>query len=175
MNISSEEYYFDIGANLTHSAFKSVLDEVIEVSQKNGVQLLSVTGSDLLESQQALAIAKKYPESIISTAGIHPHQAKNYTKSYFSEIIDLLKEDQVRSIGETGLDFYRDYSTPSEQEKSFEAHLEIAIDMQMPLFLHEREAHKRFLEILKPLSGNLPKTVVHCFTGTKEQLIEKIE
>ena len=119
MNISSEEYYFDIGANLTHSAFKSVLDEVIEVSQKNGVQLLSVTGSDLLESQRALAIAKKYPESIISTAGIHPHQAKNYTKSYFSEIIDLLKEDLVRSIGETGLDFYRDYSTPSEKEKSF--------------------------------------------------------
>ena len=175
MNISSQEYYFDIGANLTHSAFKADLSEVIEASQKNGVKLLSVTGSDLLESQQALAIAKKYPEFIISTAGIHPHQAKNYTKSYFSEIIDLLKEDEVRSIGETGLDFYRDYSTPSEQEKSFEAHLEIAIDVQMPLFLHEREAHKRFLEILKPLSGNLPKTVVHCFTGTKEELLEYIE
>ena len=120
---------------------------MIEASQKNGVKLLSVTGSDLLESQQALAIAKKYSESIISTAGIHHNQAKNYTKSYFSEIIDLLKEEEVRSIGETGLDFYRNYSTPSEQEKSFEAHLEIAIDMQMPLFLHEREAHKRFLEI----------------------------
>ena len=175
MNISSQEYYFDIGANLTHSAFKADLSEVIEASQKNGVKLLSVTGSDLLESEQALAIAKKYPESIISTAGIHPHQAKNYTKSYFSEIIDLLKEDEVRSIGETGLDFYRDYSTPSEQQKSFEAHLEIAINMQMPLFLHERGAHKRFLEILKPLSGNLPKTVVHCFTGTKEELLEYIE
>jgi len=175
MNISSQENYFDIGANLTHSAFNADLNEVIEASQKNGVKLLSVTGSDLLESQQALAIAKKYSESIISTAGIHPHQAKNYTKSYFSEIIDLLKEEEVRSIGETGLDFYRNYSTPSEQEKSFEAHLEIAIDMQMPLFLHEREAHKRFLEILKPLSRDLPKTVVHCFTGTKEELLEYIE
>ena len=66
MNINSEEYYFDIGANLTHSAFESVLDEVIEASRKNGVKLLSVTGSDLLESQQALAVAKKYPKSIIS-------------------------------------------------------------------------------------------------------------
>ena len=80
MNISSEEYYFDIGANLTHSAFKSVLDEVIEVSQKNGVQLLSVTGSDLLESQQALAIAKKYPESIMDIDKYWPLPTLSFCK-----------------------------------------------------------------------------------------------
>lgn len=175
MNINLQQKYFDIGANLTHSSFKSDLAEVIEESKKFGVERLSITGSDLLESQAALNIAKQYPESIISTAGIHPHQAKNYTASYFSEVKDLVKEEQVRSIGETGLDFYRDYSSPSQQEKSFEAHLELAIDTQVPMFLHEREAHKRFLEILKPISRSLPRTVVHCFTGTKEELLEYIE
>lgn len=175
MNNYLQEKYFDIGANLTHPSFTTDLDNIIDTAKKNGVKRISITGSDLLESEKALVIANQYSDSIISTAGIHPHQAKNYTSSYFSEIKELLAQEQVRSIGETGLDFYRNFSTPLEQEKSFEAHLEIAIDIQMPLFLHEREAHKRFLEILKPLSKKLPKTIVHCFTGSKEELLEYID
>ena len=128
------------------------IDDVISKAQESGVNRFSITGSSLNESISAIEIAKKFPNSCISTAGIHPHNAKEYSPSSFSEIRDLLEEDVVKSIGETGLDFYRNFSAAKQQELSFEAHLELAIETRYPLFLHERDAHKRFIEIISPLS-----------------------
>tara|TARA_Y100000590_G_scaffold454074_2_gene600247 strand:- start:351 stop:1037 length:687 start_codon:yes stop_codon:yes gene_type:complete len=131
---------------------------------------MSVTGTDLEESISAYQLAFSLSDVLTSTAGVHPHQAKEFSSNYFSEIKDLLTRDNVKAIGETGLDFYRNFSTPDQQKKSFEAHIEAAIELQKPLFLHVREAHKTFIEMLKPVHNELPKTVVHCFTGTKEEL-----
>ena len=170
-----KELFFDIGANLTHPSFKKDMDEVIQNALKVGVVKMCITGTDLDDSISASQVALSLPETLISTAGIHPHQAKLYSSENFSEIKDLLKLDQVKAIGETGLDFYRNFSPEKKQKKSFEAHIETAIDLQIPLFLHVREAHKTFMEILKPLRDDLPKVVVHCFTGTKEELAEYIE
>ena len=85
---------------------------------------MSITGSDLQESIKAVELAKHNPNFMISTAGIHPHNAKEYSSSSFTEIIDLLKFDEVKCLGETGLDFYRNFSTPEQQQVSFEAHIE---------------------------------------------------
>ena len=171
----SKEQFFDIGVNLTHPSFVKDLDTVIDEAVNVGVTRMCVTGSDLEESISAYQLAFSLSHILISTAGIHPHQAKEFSHSYFSEIKDLLKKDNVKAIGETGLDFNRNFSTEQQQKKSFEVHIETSIELQKPLFLHVREAHKTFTEMLKPVKGELPATVVHCFTGTKEELIEYIE
>ena len=171
----SKEQFFDIGVNLTHPSFVKDLDNVIEEAGNVGVTRMCVTGSDLEESISAYRLAISFSDILISTAGIHPHQAKQFSPNYFSEIKDLLKKDNVKAIGETGLDFYRNFSTEEQQKKSFEMHIETSIEIQKPLFLHVRDAHKTFMEMLKPVKENLPATVVHCFTGNKEELIEYIE
>tara|TARA_B100000029_G_scaffold377050_1_gene371686 strand:+ start:134 stop:934 length:801 start_codon:yes stop_codon:yes gene_type:complete len=170
-----KEQFFDIGVNLTHPSFVKDLDKVIEEAVEVGVNRMCVTGSDLEESISAYQLAFTLSDILISTAGIHPHQAKEYSQNYFSEIKDLLMKDNVKAIGETGLDFYRNFSTVEQQMKSFEAHIETSIELQKPLFLHVRNAHETFIEMLRPLKEKLPKTVIHCFTGTKEELMEYIE
>ena len=165
-----QEQFFDIGANLTHQSFTEDLDSVITEASKLGVKRLSVTGSSVKDSLEAFEITQRYPKTCISTAGIHPHNAKEYSTAAFSEIKDLLKNDLVKSIGETGLDFNRNFSSPEDQQKSFEAHLELSIELNKPLFLHERDAHEKFVEITSLYLRDLPKSVVHCFTGTEEAL-----
>ena len=100
---------------------------------------------------------------------------KLYSSSSFSEITDLLDLEEVKCLGETGLDFYRDYSTPEQQLVSFEAHIEVAINKKVPLFLHEREAHKKFVEVITPYMESLPNSVVHCFTGNKDALLKYLD
>ena len=171
----TKEQFFDIGVNLTHPSFIKDIDKVIEEAISAGITRMSVTGTDLDESISAYQLAFSLSNILVSTAGIHPHQAKEFSLNYFSEIKDLLTKDHVRAVGETGLDFYRNFSTPDQQKNSFEAHIEIAIELQKPLFLHVREAHKTFMEMLKPVQNELPKTVVHCFTGTKEELNDYLD
>ena len=169
-----QEQFFDIGANLTHPSFEKDMHSVLNNAKEVGVKRMSITGSDLEESIKAAELAKQN-SSLISTAGIHPHNAKEYTSSSFTEIIDLLKFEEVKCLGETGLDFYRNFSTPEQQQVSFEAHIEAAIDNKIPLFLHEREAHKKFVEVIEPYMKELPESVVHCFTGDKDALLKYIE
>ena len=107
-----QEQFFDIGANLTHKSFDDDLEKVMDEAAEAGVTKISITGSSLEESIRAAEIAGQFSESCISTAGIHPHNAKEYDKALFSEIESLLNLDQVRAIGETGLDFYRNFSSP---------------------------------------------------------------
>ena len=170
-----QEQFFDIGANLTHQSFAEDLDSVLTEANKLGVKRLSITGSSVKDSLEAFEITNRYPKTCISTAGIHPHNAKEYSPAAFSEIIDLLKNDLVKSIGETGLDFNRNFSSTEDQQKSFEAHLELSIELNKPLFLHERDAHEKFVEITSPYLNNLPKSVVHCFTGTEEALMKYLD
>jgi len=170
-----QEQFFDIGANLTHKSFQEDIENVLQESQQNGVKRLSVTGSCLEDSILALEISNRFPDMCVSTAGIHPHNAKEFSRELFTEIKDLLIEDKVKCVGETGLDFNRNYSSPEDQQRSFEAHIELAIDISKPLFLHERDAHEKFIEIINPYLNEMPKSVVHCFTGQKEALLKYID
>ena len=170
-----QEQFFDIGANLTHKSFQEDMENVLQESYQNGVKRLSVTGSCLEDSIRALEISNRFPDMCVSTAGIHPHNAKEFSRELFTEIKDLLIEDKVKCVGETGLDFNRNYSSPEDQQRSFEAHIELAIDISKPLFLHERDAHEKFIEIINPYLNEMPKSVVHCFTGQKEALLKYID
>lgn len=160
----------DIGANLTASAFQHDVHQVIGEAFASGVTKLILTGSDLADSHAAQALAAQYPQQLWSTAGIHPHLAKSYSPESIAQIRALLAHPEVVAVGETGLDYNRNYSEPAQQRQSFEAHLELAIDTQKPMFLHQRDAHEDFLALLKAHRRELGPVVVHCFTGEEQEL-----
>tara|TARA_R110001583_G_scaffold25250_3_gene91541 strand:+ start:8085 stop:8879 length:795 start_codon:yes stop_codon:yes gene_type:complete len=160
----------DIGINLTNKRFHKDLDVVISNAQQAGVKNLIVTGTSIEESEQAIALCLQYPEYLYCTAGIHPHDAKTFNLQSLNTLRELANNQQVKAIGECGLDFNRNFSTPKEQQVAFEQQLALAVELQLPVFMHERDANKRFIEILKPYIKQLPNAVLHCFTGSQEDL-----
>ncbi|UMQ41208.1 TatD family hydrolase [Chryseobacterium sp. Y16C] len=158
--------FIDIGINLTNKQFYNEHEEIVNRALDNGVEQMILTGTSVRGSKESAAIAEDYPEILFSTAGIHPHDAKSFTHESINELRNLLKQDHVVSVGECGLDFDRDFSPRPVQEKCYRAQLELAIEVNKPLFLHERSAFKRFNEITDEYLPKLPKAVVHCFTGT---------
>ena len=147
--------YIDIGVNLTGSSFKKDLTQVIERAKRLGVERFIVTGTDIRHSEQAIALTEQYESICFSTVGLHPHHASDYSSDLASELRDMLKHRNVVAVGECGLDFNRNFSSRKEQIRAFEAQLEIAIDTQKPLFLHQRDAHADFISILKSCRDDL--------------------
>jgi TatD DNase family protein len=158
----------DIGANLTHPAFRDDLDAVLTRARQAGVDTIIVTGSTVQESQAALALAASHPEALYATAGVHPHHARECGPETIPALKELAKHPRVVAVGECGLDFNRNYSPHPDQEKWFVAQLELGLSLEKPLFLHSRDAHPRFVEILK--HHQVKSAVAHCFTGEREEL-----
>jgi TatD DNase family protein len=161
---------FDIGANLTHESFKADLDAVLQRAQGAGVARMVVTGASREGSEQALTLAQQYPGTLLATAGVHPHHAIDYDDATDARLRELARQPLVCAVGETGLDYHRNYSPRDVQLEVFERQLQIAADLGMPLFLHQRDAHADFLALLKRYRDRVPAAVVHCFTDTREAL-----
>ena len=132
----------DIGANLGHESFVHDLDAVLARAQAAGVVQLVVTGASREGSWQALEIARTRPGILFATAGVHPHQAIEYTDGTDSELRELHREAEMVAVGECGLDYFRDLSPRLAQRRAFERQLQIAVDFGKPLFLHQRDAHE---------------------------------
>lgn len=160
----------DIGVNLTNQRFQKDINEVILNAKDVGVNNIIITGTNLRESEAALQLAQNFPGFLFSTAGIHPHDAKSFDQNSLNQLRALAKNEQVKAIGECGLDFNRNYSTPAEQEYAFVQQLELAVELQLPVFMHERDANQRFIELIKPYRAQLPNAVLHCFTGDQSDL-----
>ncbi|WP_326982320.1 TatD family hydrolase [Chryseobacterium sp. MYb264] len=161
--------FIDIGINITNKQFYNDQEEIINRAVNNGVEQIILTGTSVRGSKESAEIAEEYPEILYSTAGIHPHDAKSFSNEGMNELRALLKRDATVSVGECGLDFDRDFSPRSVQEKCYRAHLELSIEVDKPLFLHERGAFKRFMAITDEYLMQLPKAVIHCFTGTLDE------
>lgn len=166
----------DIGANLGHDSFEADLDAVLERAGSAGLIHMLVTGTTPDASERAIALAEQHPALLSATVGVHPHEAQHCHAEAFARICTLAAHSSVKAIGETGLDFNRDFSPRPQQEKVFEQHLELATRTGKPLFLHQRDAHTRFLPILKTYRDALPAGgVVHCFTGEKHELYDYLD
>ena len=160
----------DIGANLTHESFHPDLDAVLQRAKDHGVARMVVTGASREGSAAALKLATAHPGVLYATAGVHPHHAIDYDDATDAQLRELAGHSRVRAIGETGLDFNRNYSPREVQLAVFERQLQMAVDMQMPVFLHQRDAHQDFVHLLRRYRDKLPAAVVHCFTDTGEAL-----
>ncbi len=161
---------FDIGVNLTSTQFAKDREQVVKRARAAGVAGMLITGTNGLESQQAQDLAQQHPGFCWSTAGVHPHHASEWSAATAATLCRLAEHPQVVAIGECGLDFNRNFSAHDQQEYAFNAQLALAAELTMPVFLHCRDAHERFIAVLKPWLDKLPGAVVHCFTGTQAEL-----
>ncbi|TXJ03092.1 MAG: hydrolase TatD [Aquabacterium sp.] len=163
----------DIGVNLTHPSLAREASAVLRRAREAGVVQLLLTGTSLSESEAALRLCEELDESgqqLFSTAGVHPHDAREWNADSERQLRDLLLQPRCRAVGECGLDFNRDFSPRPQQEQALEAQLQLAVELQLPVFLHEREADTRLLAILRHYRDKLPAAVVHCFTGERQAL-----
>lgn len=161
---------FDIGVNLTSSQFAKDVPQVVERAQAAGVTGMLITGTNAQQSEAASLLAQQHRGYCWSTAGVHPHDASSWHDEVAQQIHQLALRPEVVAIGECGLDFNRNFSTPEQQEAAFSAQLAMAAELSLPVFLHCRDAHARFVALLTPWLDKLPAAVVHCFTGSAEEL-----
>lgn len=160
----------DIGANLTNESFAADIGEVLERAKKNNIEKIIVTGSSVASSQAALELAQQHPDFLYATAGLHPHAADDFNEDTLDTFKALIQKKAVVAVGETGLDFNRNFSSQENQIRSFEAHLNFAEQTHKPVFLHERDAFDTFHPIMRQHPGLCARAIVHCFTGNLDAL-----
>ncbi|OKY27015.1 TatD family hydrolase [Thalassotalea sp. PP2-459] len=160
----------DIGVNLTNARFDKDRADIILRAKANNVSAMLVTGTNVAESQQALTLCQQYPEYLSCTAGVHPHDADHVIDNYLEQLRELSTHESVKAIGECGLDFNRNFSTPENQQRVFSQQLALAADVQLPVFLHQRDAFDSWLAIIKPFINKIPAFVTHCFTGNETEV-----
>ena len=170
----------DIGANLGHDSFDHDREAVLERARDAGVARMVVTGASREGSPKALALARQHPGVLFATAGVHPHHATEYTAERDAELRELHRHPEVVAVGECGLDYFRDFSPRPAQRKAFERQLEITADLAAngtpkPLFLHQRDAHADFMAVMRGFAGRIGPAVVHCFTGSREELFDYLD
>lgn len=160
----------DIGVNLTNSRFDKDRELVIERAIASNISAFLVTGTNIKESQKAALLCQQYPDFLYCTAGVHPHDADGVSSNYIDELTELAAKPWVKAIGECGLDFNRNFSAPKQQQVVFEEQVQLAQQLQLPLFLHQRDAFKIWFDILSPFISTIPAMISHCFTGDLKQL-----
>jgi TatD DNase family protein len=164
----------DIGVNLAHDSFDADRDAVIRRARTAGVRRMIVTGSSLRSSKAALELAGG-DTGLFATVGVHPHHASELDADALTALARLAHLPGAVAIGECGLDFFRDFSPRDQQEAAFRRQLELAMDTGLPVFLHQRDAHGRFVAILDECGSRRPAGVAHCFTGGPAELHDYLE
>lgn len=165
----------DIGCNLTHDSFDRDREKVIAAARQAGVVQMIITGASAEGSLEAVKLAKAWPQQLFATAGVHPHRASDYGDDTETLLRDLAAQQAIVAVGETGLDYFRDLSPRAAQRSCFERQIRIAIATELPLFLHQRDAHDDFLALLGSYRDQLREVVVHCFTGSRPELREYLD
>ena len=167
--------FIDIACNFTHPSFAENLDQVLQDAKDVEVNKFVLLCASLDDLEPIQSIQSQNPSQFFITAGIHPHHANEILDLNETPLIDKLLSIQPNAIGETGLDYFRNISPPEIQRDSFALHIEIAKELQKPLYLHQRDAHDDFISILKKNNSALPPFIVHCFTGTRKQLDDYLD
>lgn len=162
----------DTHCHLDFPEFDKDRDEVIRRAKNEGIGYIVNIGSSLQGSKRALDLSRKY-DFIYATVGLHPHEADKFKDTTIADIEELAREDRVVAIGETGLDYYKNYSQTENQKTLFRYLIKLAKDLGLPLVIHNRQAQ---VDVLKILSGAQPiKAVVHCFAGDEDFLKECLD
>jgi len=161
----------DTHCHLTFEQLAWEIDEVVQRSIAAGVTGWITIGTDPQHNRKAIELANRF-ENMYAAIGIHPHEAKDVTAETMAELEELARSEKVVAIGETGLDFHYDFSPRQDQRRVFEAQLEIACQLNLPVVIHSREAFDETIDILEQfigLKGRLKGVVFHCFSGSAQQ------
>jgi TatD DNase family protein len=165
----------DIGVNLSHESFRRDLDDVLARALGAGVARLVVTGASADGTRDALTLARQHPGVLFATAGVHPHHAADFDAETEALLREYHAKPEVVAVGETGLDYHRNFSPREAQLFAFERQLQLAIDCGKPLFLHQRDAHADFIACMDHVRDRISRAVVHCFTGERAELFDYLD
>jgi TatD DNase family protein len=165
---------FDSHCHLDDPSFRSDLDAVLARARTAGVSRLMTIGVTLETSRRAVELAQSRP-GVCASVGVHPHDARECSAEVLDQLVALARRPEVRAWGETGLDFNRMHSPRSEQEKWFVGQLEAAAGLGLPMIFHERDSQGRFLELLETCPPPAGSAVIHCFSGTRPELIRYLD
>ena len=160
--------WFDAGVNLTNTRLLNDLDGVMERARAAGVTRQLIIATNESEAQAAITLCERYPEQLVTTVGVHPHDAAGVSENYLERLTELAKHPAVVAIGECGLDFNRNYSPPEQQIKVFSEQIQLANRLGLPLYLHERDAREKQIQLLDKLCSASTECISHCFTGGPE-------
>ena len=162
---------FDTHAHYDDERFTEDRDELLSSLFDSSVSHIINCGCDLKSSLTTIALADKY-ENLYAAIGVHAHEADTTTEEDLAKIASLYNHKKVVAVGEIGLDYYYDFSPRERQIEVFRQQTELANKLDLPVIIHDREAHEDTLNILKELR---PKGVVHCFSGSVEMAKEIIK
>ena len=161
MSANNRPSLIDSHAHLDFDRFDEDRDAVVARASEVGIEKIITIGTDVASSQRALALANHYP-MIYASAGIHPHQADEFNDEQWPMLEQLWANDRVKAVGETGLDYFYDYSDRLRQQAVFHRHLKASEETGMPVVIHIRDA---FDDAFRLMSETAATGVVHCFTG----------
>lgn len=164
----------DTHTHLDMPEYEGDLPEVLERARTQGVEHLLVAGTDLASSRKAVSLANTH-HGLYASVGVHPHAASAITEADWEGIKGLVRSPKVVAVGETGLDYHYQFSPRETQQALFRRHIEMALEANLPLIIHNREATPDCLRILKEYSNRSPRGVFHCFSGSKETARECLE
>jgi TatD DNase family protein len=160
---------FDSHCHLDDGSYDKDREAVLKRADQAGVKAVMVAGITLESCRRAVSLADTYGPCYAS-AGIHPHDAKECSEEVLENLVQLTQHPKVCAWGEIGLDYNRMYSPRKVQEKWFLRQLDIAQELDLPVIFHERDTHGRFAELLEAHKSPRLKGVVHCFSGSAEEL-----
>ncbi len=156
--------WIDTHAHLDMPEFSKDLNLVIERAAEERVQSIITVGVDLKSSKRAVQLAEIYP-LVYAAVGIHPHEATGFVEVALEDLARIAQNQKVVAWGEIGLDFFKLYSPVQDQMRAFEAQLQMATDLKLPVIIHDRDSHEDTLKALKRFGRRDRAGVVHCYSG----------
>ena len=162
---------FDSHAHYNDERFKDDVDEVLSAMNENNVGLILNSCSSLDEVPDIFAICEKYP-FVYASVGIHPHEVSELTEADMDKLKEYAKNPKVKAIGEIGLDYFYDFSPRDIQQKWFARQVDVARELKMPVVVHDREAHKDCMDIMREHKVSEVGGVFHCYAGSVDMAKE---
>jgi TatD DNase family protein len=165
--------FIDTHAHLFLPNFNGEVDQVVQRAKTAGVDYIIVPGIDLASSAQAIDLAEKY-DFIYAAVGVHPHDTKEWDDSLIDKLEEMSKHPKVVAIGEIGLDYYYDFSPKETQLHAFEKQIELALRVDLPIIVHNRESNDDIMEFARKYKDTTLRAQYHCFAGSVEDAKELI-
>ena len=164
----------DSHAHLEMTDFRKDLEEVIRRAKNAGVETIFTVGTEKKDWPRALEIAD-FHDSIYAILGVHPHNAKEIDDQTYPALSKLCRHKKVKAFGEIGLDFFRNLSSREIQLNRFREQIGLAKDLGLPIVVHDRDAHRETLDILKSEKAEECGGIIHCFSGDYEMAKKCLE
>ncbi|PJA99709.1 MAG: radical SAM protein [Ignavibacteriales bacterium CG_4_9_14_3_um_filter_30_11] len=160
--------FVDTHAHLFYPNFKDDLDDVLNRAKEESVDYILIPATDINTAKEVISLTEKY-DFLYGAVGVHPHDSKDWEKSWTEEIRKFAANKKIKAIGEIGLDYYYDFSPVEKQKQAFRDQIELAIGLNMPIVVHTRESDDDIYGIIKSYKSSNLKAQFHCFSGNKEQ------